>query len=65
MQAFGERLRAARLARKMDHKRLAGLLGVGLTSVYCWENGERFPHLTKLPQIAALLRVTPGYLVGD
>jgi repressor LexA len=62
---FAERLVQAREAKGLNRKRAADLLGVSLSTVYTWENGERFPHITLLPQIAKMLGVPAGFLVGD
>ena len=62
--AFGDRLRALRLARGMNMPALARALGVSKSSVGNWETGVSAPAHALIPKLCALLEVTPNALYG-
>ena len=53
-----------RKENKLTQQELADKIGVSLMSVVRWENGSRVPSMLLMPQIAAALNTTVGYLMG-
>lgn len=64
MQAFAERLRAARIEAGYAHaKDFAEALGVEPPTYRYWERGQAAPDLTTLTRICRLLKVEPNDLL--
>jgi HTH-type transcriptional regulator, competence development regulator len=61
---FGQRLRAARLARGLNLHQLARLTGISAPALSLIETGKRDPRLTTLHKLSAALRLSPGDLLG-
>lgn len=55
-------IRAWRKKRGKSMAWLAETLGVSVKTVSKWERGDRQPHTTMIPAIAAALAITPGAL---
>lgn len=65
-QVFSDRLTGSRHARGLTQAELAEKSGVSLRSVQNWEGGESgTPRPALLRNLAAVLRVTPEYLLGQ
>jgi transcriptional regulator with XRE-family HTH domain len=64
MVSFGERLRLLREERKLGQKEIGNLLGVSISSVGKYENGERTPSPDTLNQLADFLDVSADFLLG-
>ncbi len=64
-RAFGRRLRALRLERKLSQEALADLAGIHRTYVGSVERGERNIALDNINALADALGVSPGSLVDD
>lgn len=61
---FGERICALRKEKKMTQEALAGALGVTNQAVSKWENGQSYPDIEQLPNLADLFEVTIDTLFG-
>ena len=59
----GERLRVARRLRRLSQKALAERIGITVGKLRQYERGERIPDERTLSLLAAVLRVTPTYLL--
>lgn len=55
---IGEKIRAKRRERALTQEEVANILGVSKAAVSKWENGESYPDITMLPQIARLFSIT-------
>ena len=55
---IGQRIKAKRRERDLTQEELATILGVTKAAVSKWENGESYPDITMLPQIAQLFCMT-------
>ena len=64
MKAFGERLKAARLAKKMTLVQCANALGITNPALSQWEQGKREPKYEMLIELCNLLGTTPNELLG-
>ena len=64
MQVFCERLKTARIAKKMTQTEMANTIGMKLRGYQSYESGEREPNLEKLAHICTLLDVSADYLLG-
>jgi transcriptional regulator with XRE-family HTH domain len=64
-RAFGQALRATRLARGMSQERLAELAELDRTTPSLYERGLRTPTLTVVIEVAQALGVEPAELVSD
>tara|TARA_B100000929_G_scaffold259202_2_gene222848 strand:- start:2227 stop:2859 length:633 start_codon:yes stop_codon:yes gene_type:complete len=60
----GQRLRELRARRDMKAIDVAKALGIQRTRVSNWETGIRNPQREELVKLAALLDVSPAYLIG-
>ena len=61
---FGKRLAVARKQKGLTQKDLAAMLIVTPTCLNYWENGKRFPSVSKLRQLSEVLNVDGDYLLG-
>ena len=64
MEAFEERLRAAREARQLSQGALAERAGLQPSAVSHFETGTRKPSFDNLRRLADALRVSTDYLLG-
>ena len=55
---IGQKIKAKRRERDLTQEELATILGVTKAAVSKWENGESYPDITMLPQIAQLFCMT-------
>ena len=55
---IGQKIKTKRRERDLTQEELANILGVTKAAVSKWENGESYPDITMLPQIAQLFRIT-------
>jgi transcriptional regulator with XRE-family HTH domain len=66
IENFGDRLRTARKAKALGQVELAAKIGVSGGSVGNWEVGPSQPRPEALRKLAAILEVTPAWLIyGD
>ncbi len=65
MNAFGPRLRAARLAASLKQSELGDLIGVSGAAVSRWESGRDYPSFELLPKLRAALRRSLDELLVD
>lgn len=61
---FQERLRSARVLRKLSQGELAARAGLPPASISHFENGGRKPSFANLRRLAGVLEVTTDYLLG-
>lgn len=64
METVGERIKIAREAAGMTQEQLGKMLGVTGVSVMRYEKNTRQPRMEQLREIADVLGVTVGYLLG-
>ena len=55
---IGQKIKAKRRERDLTQEELANILGVTKAAVSKWENGESYPDIAMLPQIAQLFYIT-------
>ena len=64
--SFGERVRAARNAKKLSQKELAELSGISLRTLQNWEGGVRRPsQFEAVSQLASALGVSASELLDQ
>ena len=61
---YCERMRAVREMARLSQEELSELSGVPRTSISRYERGETTPSLSNMIDIAKVLRLTLGQLVG-
>ena len=62
---FAERLRAVRIDQGWSQRQIAEALGKSVRSYSSWENEDVLPEMGEtLQNLAALLRVRPGWLLN-
>ena len=64
MSAFGDNLKAARLAKGMTLVQCANALGITNPALSQWEQGKREPKHSMLVALCRLLDTTPNDLLG-
>ena len=64
LEELGERIKAARLARRFTQTDLANALQVSPQAVSKWERGENAPDIALIPNLAILLGVSTDRLLG-
>ncbi|MGW0795884.1 helix-turn-helix domain-containing protein [Streptomyces sp. NPDC002692] len=64
-RVIGERIRTARLHRRLTQEQLANLLGIDRRSIHRYETARRDPALSMLVRIADALDVPLAVLVSD
>ena len=62
---FPQRLKKARIAKKLSQGKLGELADLKATIICTYEKGRRSPTLTTLINLATILDVNPGWLVGE
>lgn len=63
-QAFGERLKQARLDHHLSQSALAHQLGIGRSTLVEYESGATVPSLTVAVRLAQALEVSLDWLCG-
>ncbi|MBQ8140129.1 MAG: helix-turn-helix domain-containing protein [Clostridia bacterium] len=61
---FAKQLKECRKAKGLSQRELADILNMSFQSISKWENGNGFPNLSLLPDIADALDVSCDMLVG-
>lgn len=61
---IGQRLREARIKRKLSQEELGNMIGVSKVSVCGYEKGKRTPTMEVFLSIVDILDVDPNYLLG-
>lgn len=61
---FKDRLKDARLKRKLSQSKLAELIGVHVMNISRYERGEHMPTTDMLTKLADALNVTTDFLMG-
>ena len=59
-----ERLKEARLAKKMSQETLGGLLGVSKVSICGYETGTRTPNMSNFLKLIEILDLDAKYVLG-
>lgn len=62
--SFGERLRAARVAKGYTQEQLAKIIGVAKSTLTGYEKGNREPDVMKIHALASALDITGDELLG-
>lgn len=62
---FAKNIQYLRKQKNMDRQTLADKLGVGLSTVSCWENGLRTPNIEMLGNIIKLFDVQTDIVTKD
>lgn len=62
---MGHRIRQARERLGISQEELAFRIGKTQNAISTYENGNRMPHLSHLPELARALGVPIAYLFGD
>ncbi len=65
MEAFGERIRAARKAKGLSQSELAQATGLCVNSVGMIERGKKCPTVYTVQRICDSLNIAPGELFGQ
>lgn len=61
---IGATIRKLRAQKHIKQEALAEILGVSVQTISRWENGNNYPDIAMLPQIAAFFHVSTDYLLG-
>lgn len=61
---FGERLKEARLKKKLTQEELAKQIGVAKSTLTGYEKGNREPDFFKIQKLTSILDVNADYLLG-
>lgn len=64
-KTMGSRIRRARERLGISQEELAFRIGKTQNAISTYENGNRMPHLSQLPELAEALEVPIAYLFGD
>ncbi|WP_070000040.1 helix-turn-helix domain-containing protein [Cellulosilyticum sp. I15G10I2] len=64
MLKIHENIRKLRLEKGYNQKDLADKMGVTVTAVSNWENGNRIPETVTLDKLADIFNCTTDYLLG-
>lgn len=62
--SFGNKLKKARLAKKMTQKQLADIISVKHNSISNWENDINKPDPDTIELLCGVLEITPNYLLA-
>lgn len=60
---LGDKLRILRINSNLSRKQIAELIGVSVSMVGLYENGERLPSLHMIVKLAAQYKVSVDYLL--
>lgn len=61
---FGQKIKSARLAKKLTQKQLAELVNAKHNSVSDWESDRYKPDMDTIELICGALDITPSYIMG-
>lgn len=61
---FGEKIKSARLAKKLTQQQLAEMIGAKHNSVSDWEKDKSKPDMDTIELICGALDINPSYLMG-
>lgn len=62
---FGQRLRAARVAKSYTQEQLGQIVGVTDAAVRMWESDRREPDIERIRLLADALGISVGHLMGS
>ena len=65
MSEFGDRLREARLTRRMSQTELANEMGMQQASISQFESGQRIPTQANIKKLASILKISIEDLAGE
>ena len=63
MNTFGQRLKRARIEKKLTQEQLASLIGAKGAAVSTWEVDRNYPDIAAICRICGALDITPTYLL--
>lgn len=61
---FGEKLKSARVAKKLTQQQLAEMIYAKHNSVSDWENDKSKPDMDTIELLCGALDITPSYIIG-
>ena len=61
---FGDKIKSARISKKLTQKQLADLIGAKHNSVSDWEQDKSRPAMDTIELICGTLDINPSYLMG-
>lgn len=61
---FGEKLKSARVAKKLTQQQLAEMVNAKHNSVSDWENDKSKPDMDTIELLCGALDITPSYIMG-
>lgn len=61
---FGDKIKSARISKKLTQKQLADLIGAKHNSVSDWEKDKSRPDMDTIELICGTLDINPSYLMG-
>lgn len=61
---FGDKIKSARIAKKLTQQKLAEIIGAKHNSVSDWENDKSKPDMDTIELICGALDITPSYIMG-
>lgn len=61
---FGDKIKSARVSKKLTQKQLADLIGAKHNSVSDWEKDKSRPDMDTIELICGTLDINPSYLMG-
>lgn len=62
---FGEKIKQARMAKKLTQKQLAEKINAKHNSISDWEKDKCKPDMDTIELLCGVLEVTPAYLMGS
>lgn len=63
--SFGEKLKSARISKKLTQKELALKVGAKHNSISDWENNKNKPDPDTIELLCGVLDISPNYLLGS
>lgn len=63
--SFGEKLKSARVSKKLTQKELALKVGAKHNSISDWENNKNKPDPDTIELLCGVLDISPNYLLGS
>jgi len=65
LKDMGTRLKNLRIQNNLSRKQVAELLGVSVSVIGLYENGERLPSLPALVKLSAIYKASLDYIAGS
>lgn len=62
---LGEKIKSARIAKKLTQKQLADMINAKHNSISDWENDKSKPDMDTIELLCGTLDITPTYIMGN